>query len=289
MISKDLVLKDSLAKRNLELTREEVSRGSYGEIYLEQDAELFKKYREGQKDLLSIEHRIAQRIDEPTWQLMMNHVKLEDKVLCLAGGGGQQSVIYSLLGAKVTVLDLTPEQLRRDEIAARHYGYEIETIQGDMRDLSAFESDYFDWVHQPISLLYVPDLIEVYRGVHRVLKQRGRYFTDYTYPGFYVVEDKGWDGEGYVMRFSQPHISGPLLERESDGYMNFEEGISFGESNHLLSDIINGQISEGMTIKGLWESPRPRQNPSLEGPVPGSPEQKECYIPWGISTISEKC
>ena len=36
-------------------------------------------------------------------------------VLCLAGGGGQQSAAFALLGAKVTVLDFSETQLERDK------------------------------------------------------------------------------------------------------------------------------------------------------------------------------
>ena len=42
-------------------------------------------------------------------------------VLCLAAGGGQQSAAFALLGAKVTVLDLSEVQLERDREAARHF------------------------------------------------------------------------------------------------------------------------------------------------------------------------
>lgn len=42
-------------------------------------------------------------------------------VLCLASGGGKQSVACALLGAHVTVLDLSSDQLALDEAAA-HYG-----------------------------------------------------------------------------------------------------------------------------------------------------------------------
>ena len=59
-------------------------------------------------------------------------------VLCLACGGGQQSAAFALLGARVTVFDLSEEQLERDREAARHYGFDIKIIQGDMRDLSCF-------------------------------------------------------------------------------------------------------------------------------------------------------
>src|SRR5258708_5752077 len=50
-------------------------------------------------------------------------------VLCLAGGGGQQSAMFALLGAQVTVLDLSQEQLQRDHEVARHYSLAIETVQ----------------------------------------------------------------------------------------------------------------------------------------------------------------
>src|SRR6266508_21871 len=63
------------------------------------------------------------------------------RVLCLASGGGQQSAAFGVLGAQVTVLDLSETQLARDREAAAHYGTQVETIQGDMRDLSLFPSD----------------------------------------------------------------------------------------------------------------------------------------------------
>ena len=52
-------------------------------------------------------------------------------------------------------------------------------------------------------------------------------------------------GDGYCLRIGQPHQSGPLLEREDDGLVNFAQGVSFGECNHLLSDIVNGQVAAG--------------------------------------------
>src|SRR5215217_3385584 len=58
------------------------------------------------------------------------------KVLCLASGGGQQSAALALLGAEVTVFDLSEVQLERDKTALAHYGLSGMLIQGDMRDLS---------------------------------------------------------------------------------------------------------------------------------------------------------
>ena len=42
------------------------------------------------------------------------------RVLCLAGGGGQQSAAFAVLGARVTVVDLSAAQLERDrQVAAQ--------------------------------------------------------------------------------------------------------------------------------------------------------------------------
>src|SRR5688572_3386894 len=78
-------------------------------------------------------------------------------VLCLASGGGQQSAAFSLAGAHVAVVDLSAGQIEGDKEAARHYGYEVEAIHGDMRDLSMFASERFDLVFQPFSINFVPD------------------------------------------------------------------------------------------------------------------------------------
>jgi ubiquinone/menaquinone biosynthesis C-methylase UbiE len=92
-------------------------------------------------------------------------------ILCLASGGGQQSAAFSLAGAHVTVFDLAEGQLAHDRDAAAHYGYEVATVQGDMRDLSDFEPVSFDVVYQPYSINFVPDCRPVFAEVARVLRR----------------------------------------------------------------------------------------------------------------------
>src|SRR5437879_3824494 len=97
-------------------------------------------------------------------------------VLCLAGGGGRQSAMFALLGAQVTVLDLSQEQLQRDREVARHYSFPIETVQGDMRDLSCFQEAAFDIVWHPYSINFIPDVQVVFRQVARILRRDGLYY-----------------------------------------------------------------------------------------------------------------
>ncbi|NKB70296.1 MAG: methyltransferase domain-containing protein [Candidatus Latescibacteria bacterium] len=279
----DIIVQDEIAARNLELVREAHTNGGKGmggAPFMDLDVQAYDDYRAGRRP------KPPDQDDNPDTVLMKRDLEGKN-VLCLAGGGGQHSVIFSLLGANVTVFDLTPEQLELDQKAADHYGYEVRTVQGDMRDLSNLPKDHFDRVYQPISSLYVPDMSQVYDGVADILKPGGLYYSAYTYPRLYMAEHLGWDGNGFTVRFSQPHRNGKILEREGDDLMNFEEGVFLGEFNHLLSDIINGQIEKGLTIVGVWENPRPHEFGDAEM-VPGSKEHEQSVFPYGLSVLSKR-
>jgi len=122
------------------------------------------------------------------------------RVLCLANGGGQASVAFGLLGAEITVLDLSDVQLERDREAARHHGFPVQTVQGDMRDLSMFAENHFDIVWQPYSLNYSPTVEPVFREVARVLKPEGIYQVTFANPFAQALDDDSWDGTGYRLR-----------------------------------------------------------------------------------------
>ena len=277
-----MYIRDEIARRKLELLREDVREGTdYTKPWLDLDIEAYRSYRERETSILPKPY-----CDDIVDRIMMENVQGMN-VLCLAGGGGQQSAVFSLLGADVTVLDLTPEQLEGDEIAARHYGYTVTTIQGDMRDLSVLPEAYYDRVYQPISTLFVPDLREVYREVARVLKPGGLYSADYAVPLLYMAEDRGWDGKGYTLYITEQYMRGAILETE-DERMNFTEGESYSEFHHLLSDIINGLIAECLAIRGVWENPRPGSEPPVDMLEAGSESHRDRYIPFGLSVVAQR-
>ena len=60
-------------------------------------------------------------------------------VLALASGGGQQGPLLTALGAQVTVLDFSDEQLMRERIVAQREGYEIQLVQADMSQPLPFD------------------------------------------------------------------------------------------------------------------------------------------------------
>ena len=77
------------------------------------------------------------------------------KVLGLASGGGQQGPILAAAGADVTVFDNSPAQLGQDQLVAERDGLSIETVEGDMRDLSRFADNSFDLIFHPVSYTHL--------------------------------------------------------------------------------------------------------------------------------------
>jgi ubiquinone/menaquinone biosynthesis C-methylase UbiE len=247
--------------------------------WLDLDISAYRACREGAAGL---PHPYA---GDPVDTLMMNGVQgLE--VLCLAGGGGQQSAVFSLLGARVTVLDLMDEQLAGDRAAAAHYGYPLAVLRGDMRDLSPLADASFDRVYQPISTLYVTDLPRVYREVSRVLRPGGMYAVDFAFPLLYMAHVEGWNGDAYTLSVREPYRRGEVRETPG-GRVSFTDGEPIGEYHHLLSDIVNGLLSVGLAIRGLWENPRPDSAPTADQ-VPGSAAHRHRYLPFGLSVVAEK-
>ena len=177
-------------------------------------------------------------------------------VLCLAAGGGQQSAAFALLGATVTVLDLSEIQLERDREAARHYGLEIRTLQGDMRDLSRFKSDSFDLVWHAHSINFVPDAVAVFAQAARVLRRGGVYRLSCANPYFQNVEPSDWNEGGYRLWDTygdgELSIADPHWEfADPDGENQRVRGPR--EFRHTLTTLINGMIGQGFRLVRVGE------------------------------------
>lgn len=177
-------------------------------------------------------------------------------VLCLASGGGQQSICFGRLGANVTVFDISEKQIERDRQAAEFYKLKIETAQGDMRDLSRFDEASFDIVYHAYSINFVPDAKAVFRGVARVLRSEGVYHFNCANPFFIALKQADWNGEGYVLK--SPYIDGAVVEYEDESWVfqgeNPEKAINpCREFRHNLSRLVNGLIENDLTILKILE------------------------------------
>jgi SAM-dependent methyltransferase len=175
------------------------------------------------------------------------------RVLCLAGGGGQQSAAFALLGARVTVVDISEEQLARDSEAATHYAFDIETLQGDMRDLSRLDAHVFDVVWHPYSLNFVPDARVVFREVARVIRAGGMYHVHCANPFVSGIGEQDWNGAGYVLK--QPYIDGAEVMYPDQAWVaDLREAIPPPrEYRHTLSTLVNGLVENGFVLRHLTD------------------------------------
>ena len=183
-------------------------------------------------------------------------------LLCLASAGGQQGPILAAAGAAVTVFDNSPRQLAQDEMVAERDGLSIRTVQGDMADLSVFADASFDMIVHPVSNVFVPNVIPVWREAYRVLRPGGLLLSGFMNPAEYIFDLYLLYTTGeFKVRFSLPYSDLEDLP-EGEHIANYGENAAF-EWAHTLDDQIGGQIAAGLMITGFYEShrPNPEENP----------------------------
>jgi SAM-dependent methyltransferase len=172
-------------------------------------------------------------------------------VLCLASGGGQQGPVFAGAGATVTVFDNSPGQLARDREVAERDGLTITTVEGDMRDLSAFPDGRFGMVFHPCANNFVPDIRPVWREAARVLRPGGVLLAGFTNPVLCLFDDARMEAGEFVLRHRIPYSDlTSLTDEERRRYTDRGEPVCFG---HTLADQIGGQLDAGLTLTGFYE------------------------------------
>lgn len=172
------------------------------------------------------------------------------KVLCLASGGGQQGPVMAALGAEVTVFDNSRKQLEKDEFVAKRDGLKLKTVQGDMKDLSVFEDEYFDFIIHPWSNGYVDTVLPVWKEAARVLKTNGILIAGFGNPLEYIFDYLELNKGNFVVKHKIPYSDLQHLDDEKIAAICAKDGIIFG---HTLTDQIQGQIEAGLAIVGFYE------------------------------------
>jgi SAM-dependent methyltransferase len=173
------------------------------------------------------------------------------EVLCLASGGGQQGPILAAGGAKVTVFDNSANQLARDRLVADREGLTIETVQGDMADLSAFPDGRFDLIIHPVSNVFAPDVRPVWREAYRVLRPGGSLLAGFMNPVHYLFDFAALErGEFRVVHRIPYSDLESLTDEERARLEKRDAPLEFG---HTLEDQIDGQLAAGFVLTGFYE------------------------------------
>ena len=117
-----------------------------------------------------------------TTRMMDRYIKPGDTILDIGGGPGQYSVHYAKQGHPVTLLDLSPGNVRFAKQKARQYGARITALEGNALDLSRFPDASFDVVFLmgPLyHLLEEENRKQALREAVRVLKPGGYLFSSF--------------------------------------------------------------------------------------------------------------
>ncbi len=172
-------------------------------------------------------------------------------MLCLASGGGQQGPIFAAAGARVTVFDNSPAQLGQDRMVAARDGLEIRTVEGDMRELSAFADQSFDLVFHPVSNCFCPEVPPVWREAYRVLRPGGVLLTGFLNPIMYIFDLQAADRGEMLVKHTLPYSDvGSLTDEERQVYVDRGDAFEF---SHSLTDQIGGQLAAGFLLADLYE------------------------------------
>ncbi|WP_068139567.1 class I SAM-dependent methyltransferase [Roseimaritima ulvae] len=174
------------------------------------------------------------------------------KVLCLAAGGGKQSVLYATAGAQVTVVDLSPMMLELDRQAAKQRGLNLRIIEASMDALPMLDDGAFDAVIHPVSSCYLPDVQSVFREVARVTRPGGLYISQHKQPTSLQASATP-DGQHYSLLHAyyrtQPvpapprdnHVTARLREPGAVEYL------------HRWEQLVGGICRSGFVVEDLVE------------------------------------
>lgn len=228
-----------------------------------------REVERGNQWTVPVGHDVIEAARRGQWKVLLTDSKPVPKawfpemrgaeVLCLASGGGQQAPVFAAVGAKVTVLDNSPRQLAQDRLVAERESLDLQTVQGDMRDLSTFADGSFDLVFHPVSNLFVPEVRPVWMEAFRVLRRGGTLLAGFLNPAVYIFDLDLADNTGELrVRYQLPYAAETSLSEEG-----FRDQIERGEPlefSHTLEDQIGGQTDAGFVISGFYED-RHRDDP----------------------------
>ncbi len=172
-------------------------------------------------------------------------------VLCLASGGGQQGPVLAAAGARVTVFDNSPAQLKQDQLVAEREALSIRTVEGDAADLSIFADDSFDLVFNPCSTVFMQDVRAVWKECARVLRPGGILMTGSMNPIHYIFDLYKADEGILEVVHSIPYSDLTSIPKDDLDEL-LEKGLPV-EFGHSLTDLLGGQCEAGFVITDMYE------------------------------------
>ncbi len=207
-------------------------------------SEVIEKARNGEIELKLTPNKFVPK----SW---LKGIKGKD-VLCLGSGGGQQAPILAAAGARVISFDISQEQLNKDLFVANRDKLKLQTIRGDMSNLSVFENESFDLIINAVSDIFVRDIKKVWKECIRVLKPGGELFSGVINPSFFLFDHADAEQSGNLsVKHKLPYSDfSSISKKKRQKMIDAGVPIVFG---HSLETLIGGQTKAGFAIIDLYE------------------------------------
>ncbi len=195
-------------------------------------------------------------VEKPAMFSLLPDLK-NKKVLCIGVGTGQEAYDLKTKGAEVIGVDISEGMITQ----ARKNFPDIDFQIQDMSSLE-FEDNTFDFIYSSLAFHYAEDLLDLFKGIAKVLKHDGKLLFSTTHPVFDSSVEFYEDKKRY-------HIIGHVKDTETKEVKTF--GDYFKEEkrtqdwgnnfivnfNHrTISTWINSLVGSGFEIKKVVE-PRP--------------------------------
>jgi SAM-dependent methyltransferase/GNAT superfamily N-acetyltransferase len=184
-------------------------------------------------------------------------------VLVPSSGDNTAAFAFHLLGARVTSVDISDQQLFNAKKIADQENWAIEFICDDSMSLEKIKNNAYDLVYTSNGVhVWISDLHVLYKTFHKKLKKEGTYIAFDTHPmgrPFSIEEDrlkvvKDYQDNGYAKGIEPPHYWWRTMDHINNLVLagfNIKGLEEFTSRNELiLFDYIYSSVEERQKDKG---------------------------------------
>jgi SAM-dependent methyltransferase len=225
------------------------------EKYTEINSRVIDKWvEEGWEWGQPVSHEVFQKAKQGDWFVLLTSTKPVPKhwfcemkdaeILGLASGGGQQMPVFSALGARCTVMDISDKQLLREKQVAERENYEITIVKADMTQPFPFEDESFDLIFHPVSNCYIEDIFHVWKECYRVLRKGGILMAGLDNGLNYAFDD---EEKTVIRRLPYNPLKDERLYQEA---IEKHWGIQF---SHTIEEQVGGQLRAGFILTDIYQ------------------------------------
>jgi SAM-dependent methyltransferase len=173
------------------------------------------------------------------------------RVLALAAGGGRQAPLLAAAGARLTLIDISEEQLARDALIAHRWHLDLAMHRCSADDLDFLQDASFDCIVLPLANCFFERLEPVWKHCARLLVPGGRLLYAFINPLAWSFDFVKAQAGIFELKYPVPYSDQKSLDSEDfKRFVYPEVPMEFG---HSLSDQMGLLMREGFMLADMFE------------------------------------